>query len=165
LTAGDPWDSLTGLAPGFSFRETMSGSYWLLSAPTDERALTFKIEVRAGDVRRFVRDRTWRITGTVDAEGLATRRPLEGTLQFKLLDERRLPYRFTFVGDDGATYELSGQKEWSVLSPVDSMTLLPASLYDSGGKELARAKLRFDWRSDIGRFMKSFRVHLFARGT
>jgi len=143
----------------------MSGSYWRLSAPTDERALSFTIEVRAGDVRRFVRDRTWRITGTVDAEGLATRQPLDGTLQFKLIDERRLPYRFTFVGDDGTGYELSGQKEWSVLSPVDSMTLLPATLYDAGGAELARARLRFDWRSDIGRFMKSFRLHLFSRGT
>ena len=159
------WASLTTLAPGFSFRETMSGSYWRLSAPTDERALSFTIEARAANVRRFARDRTWRITGTVDAEGLATHRPLEGTLQFKLLDERRLPYRFTFVGDDGAGYELSGQKEWSALSPVDSMTLLPATLYDAGGKELARATLRFDWRSDIGRWMKSFRVHLFARDT
>lgn len=142
----------------------MRGSYWRLSAPTDERALSFTIEVRAGDVRRFVRDRTWRITGTVDADGLATRQPLDGTLQFKLLDERRLPYRFTFVGDDGAGYELSGQKEWSALSPVDSMTLLPATLYDAGGRELARVRLRFDWQSDLGRFVKSFRIHLFSRG-
>lgn len=150
---------------GFSFRETMRGRFWWLDAPTDERALAFTIEARAGDVRRFTRDRTWRITGTIDADGLATGRPLEGTLAFKLLDERRLPYRFAFVGDDGAAYEMSGQKEWSVLSPVASMTVLPASIYDSRGLELARATLRFDWRSDLGRWMKSFRVHLFSRGT
>jgi hypothetical protein len=151
--------------PGFSFRETMSGSYWLLDAPTDERAITFTIEARAADVRRFLRDRIWKVTGNVDAEGLATSRPLEGTLTFKLLDERRLPYRFTFTGDDGAAYELSGQKEWSGLSPILSLTLLPATLYDAGGRELGRATLRFDWRSDFGRWLKSFRWHLFDRAT
>ena len=154
-----------GVFAGFSFRETMSGSFWWLDAPTDERALTFTIEARAGDVGRFMRDRTWCLTGTIDADGLATARPLEGTLAFKLLDERRLPYRWSFVGDDGAGYEMSGQKEWSALSPVASMTVLPATLYDSQGLELARARLRFDWRSDLGRWMRSFRIHFFPRGT
>jgi hypothetical protein len=148
--------------PGFSFRETMSGSYWRLETPTDERALSFTIDARAKSIRRFARDKTWAITGTVDAEGLATRQPLEGTLVFRLLDERRLPYRFSFQGDDGERYELSGQKEWSGLAPVESMTLLPASLYDADGTELARATLRFDLRSDLAGWMKSFRLHLFS---
>jgi len=148
--------------PGFSFRETMSGSYWRLETPTDERAIAFTIDARAGDLRRFARDKTWRITGTVDAEGLATKQALEGTLAFRLLDERRLPYRFQFVGDDGKDYELSGQKEWSGLAPIESMTLLPASLYDADGAELARATLRFDLRSDLASWMKSFRIHLFS---
>lgn len=148
--------------PGFSFRETMSGSYWRLETPTDERALSFTIDARAKSIRRFARDKTWTITGTVDAEGLATGRPLEGTLAFRLLDERRLPYRFSFTGDDGKRYELSGQKEWSGLAPVESMTLLPASLYDADGGELARATLRFDLRSDLASWMKSFRIHLFS---
>jgi hypothetical protein len=150
------------VSPGFSFRETMSGSYWRLDAPTAERAIAFTIEARARDLRRFVLDKTWHITGTVDVEGLASAQALEGTLAFKLIDERRLPYRFTFVGDDGRGYELSGQKEWSGLAPVESMTLLPASLYDSGSEEIARATLRFDLRSDLGRWMKSFRLHLFS---
>jgi hypothetical protein len=148
--------------PGFSFRETMSGSYWRLETPTDERALSFTIDARAKSIRRFARDKTWTITGTVDAEGMATRQPLEGTLTFRLLDERRLPYRFSFTGDDGKRYELSGQKEWSGLAPVESMTLLPASLYDASGAELARATLRFDVRSDLGSWLKSFRIHLFS---
>jgi hypothetical protein len=140
----------------------MSGSYWRLDAPTEDLAIAFAIEARAKDLRRFARDRTWRITGTIDAEKLATARPLEGTLVFKLMGERRLPYRFTFVGDDGRGYELSGQKEYSGLSPIESLTLLPASLYDERGQELARATLRFDARSDLGRWLKSFRLHLFT---
>ena len=148
--------------PGFSFRETMSGSYWRLDAPTDEKAIAFRIEARAADLRRFARDKTWHITGTIDAEGLATARALDGTLVFKLVDERRLPYRFRFTGDDGRPYELSGQKEYSGLAPLESLTLLPASLYDEAGEEIARATLRFDARSDLGRWLKSFRLHLFA---
>jgi hypothetical protein len=148
--------------PGFSFRETMSGSYWRLDAPTDERAISFTLHARAHDIAEFARHKTWTIRGTIDAEGLATGRPLEGTLVFKLLEDRRLPYRFAFAGDDGARYELSGQKEWSGLSPIDSMTLLPASLYDDHGEEFSRATLRFDLRSDWARWMKSFRLHLFS---
>jgi len=148
--------------PGFSFRETMRGSYWLLDAPTDERAIDFTIQARADDVTRFARDKTWRIRGTLDAEGLATRSDAEGTLVFKLLDERRLPYRLRFRGDDGRFYELSGQKEWLGVAPLASMTTLPASLYDDAGEEIARATLRFDLRADWGRWMKSFRVHLFS---
>jgi hypothetical protein len=148
--------------PGFSFRETMSGGYWLLDAPTDERALEFTIEARAADVVRFARDKTWRVRGTIDAEGLASHREVEGTLAFKLLDERRLPYRLAFRGDDGRAYELSGQKEWMGIAPVTSMTTLPATLYDDRGDEIGRALLRFDWRTDLGQWLKSFRVHLFA---
>jgi hypothetical protein len=140
----------------------MSGNYWRLDAPTEERAISFTIEARADDVRRFARDKTWRITGTVDAEGLASAREIDGTLAFKLYGERRLPYRFTFVGDDGRGYEFSGQKEYSGISPIGSLTLLPASLYDAEGEELARAMLRFDVRSDLWRWLRSFRLHLFS---
>ena len=121
---------------GFSFRQTMSGSYWLLDAPADDRAIAFTIEAATPDVRAFVRDKTWRITGKIDAERLASSKPLEGTLAFKLLDERRVAYRFTFEGDDGRRYELSGQEEWSGMSPIHSLTLLPASVYDEHGEEI-----------------------------
>ena len=36
------------------------------------------------------------------------------------------------------------------------------SLYGPDGEEIARATLRFDYRSDLGRWMKSFRIHLFG---
>lgn len=148
--------------PGFSFRETMSGTYWRLDAPTEERAIAFTVEARAKSIRRFALDKTWSLTGSIDAEGLATARAVKGTLAFRLLDERRLPYRLAFTGDDGRSYELSGQKEWSGLSPIESLTTLPASLYGADGEEMARATLRFDVRSDLLVWLKSFRLHLFS---
>jgi hypothetical protein len=149
---------------GFSFRYRMSGSYWLLEEPAEERSIEVAVEAYVADVRRFLHDKTWRLRGTITAERIASERELQGTLVFKLIDERRLPCRFLFTGDDGRRYELSGQKEWSGLAPLESITLLPASLYDHLGKEIGRANLRFDWRADGTQWMKSFRLHLLERG-
>jgi hypothetical protein len=141
-----------------SFREKMTGNYWRLDEPTEERALTLAFEARAADVADFVRTRTWTLAGTIEAEGLAHGKALEGSIRFALLEERRVPYRFAFRGDDGRRYELSGQKEWTGLAPVASMTLLPATLLDERGEELARATLRFDLRADAFDWVKSFRL-------
>jgi hypothetical protein len=146
--------------PSLSFREKMSGSYWRLDAPADERALALTFEARILDLTAFVKTRTWTLSGTIDAEGLARDQALEGTLRFALVEERRIPYRFAFRGDDGRRYELSGQKEWTGLAPVASMTLLAATLIDDRGEELGRATLRFDLRTDGVEWLKSFRLRL-----
>jgi hypothetical protein len=138
----------------------MSGSYWLLDSPTDERALNVTFKASTRDLSEFVRKRTWLLEGTIEAERLASQREIEGTLIFALLDERRIPYRIAFRGDDGQRYELTGQKEWSGFAPVESMTLLPATLLDERGAELGRATLRFDLRADWADWMKSFRLRL-----
>ena len=99
----------------------MSGSYWLLDAPTDERAITLSFEAHAADVGEFLRTGHGAIAGTIDAEGLrASSRDRGNAALYPDPDERRLPYRFAFRGDDGCRYELSGQKEWTGLAPVSS---------------------------------------------
>jgi hypothetical protein len=142
---------------GISFREWLTGSYWTLAAPTDERALDVALEASPSGAAH---DLGWRLTGTVDAEHLATRQPLDGSVTLRLLDERRVPYRLAFTGDDGKRYELSGQKEWTALMPLDSLTLLSTGLYDEGGEEIGRATLRFDMRADWARWLRSLRVRL-----
>jgi hypothetical protein len=148
------------VVPGVSYRETLSGNYWRLDAPTDERAIAFTIDAYARSVVDLARSKTWQVKGTIDADHLASGKELTGTVSFKLLSERRVPYRLTFVGDDGHRYELSGQREWSGLSPVGSLTLLPACLYDEHGDEVGRAMLRFDLRADWASWMKSFRLRV-----
>lgn len=146
------------LVPGFRFRETMRGSYYRVDAPVEDRAIEIVLTVETTDLRRFARDKTWTVTGHIDAEGLATRRALDGTLEMRLFDERRLPYRCRFTGDDGAAYELRGQKELLPISPIDSLTVLPASIYDANGEEIARVVLRFDARNELRPFLRSFRL-------
>lgn len=145
---------------GFGFAETMRGNYYLLDSPTDERAIEFSIQVKVDGLRKFVKDQMARIKGVVRAEGLATESELEGTLGMKLASERRLPYDFTFKGDDGKQYRFRGQKDVMLIALADTMTTLPASIYDAAGKEIGRATVRFDMRSDLGRFVRSFRPRL-----
>jgi hypothetical protein len=149
--------------PGLSYRETLSGNYWRLDAPTDERAIAFTIDACARSVVELARSKTWQITGTIDADHLASGKELRGTVSFKLLSERRIPYRLTFVGDDGLRYELCGQREWSGLAPLESLTILQACLYEEGGDEVGRAMLRFDLRSDWTSWLKSFRLRFGKR--
>jgi hypothetical protein len=142
---------------GFSFHETMSGTYHLLAAPLDERAITFSAGARVAGLSRFMKDKMARLSGEITVEGFADRRPFEGTLALRLLDEQRLTYSFSFVGNDGQSYRFHGQKDVMLIALVDTMTTLPASLYDASGKEVGRAVLRFDIRGDLGTFVRSFR--------
>ena len=142
---------------GFFFRETMRGNFFLLGNPLEERALEFTLKVETTKLRRFLRDRTCSISGEVIAEGIAKSAKLDGTLAFR---ERRLPYDFSFVGDDGKTYRFRGQKDWNWFAPAHSMSTLPASILDDSGAEIGRAIVRFDLRGDTASFVKSFRLQL-----
>jgi hypothetical protein len=130
----------------------------MLDSPVDERAIAFTMEAVATDVRGFVRHKTLRITGTIDAERIASDKPLEGTVAFGRLGERRISYRFAFQSEDGSRLELAGQEEWNGFSPIESLTLLPASLYDDRDEEIARGMLRFDLASDWASWIRSFRM-------
>lgn len=150
------------LALGFSFEERMSGSYHLLASQLDERAIAFTLTARVAGARQFLRDKLARIQGEVNVEGFADASPLAGTLALKLLDERRLTYDFTFPANDGKTYRFHGQKDVTLIALIDTMTTLPASLYDAAGREVARAVLRFDTRGELATFLRSWRMRLGA---
>lgn len=145
---------------GFRFEETMRGSFYLLSKPEDERAIEFSIEARVDNLRRFARDLNARIQGVVTLEGICKHANLDGTLGIKLVRESRLPYDFSFTGEDGKKYRLRGEKNFTPLGIVQSLTTLPASLYDADDIEIGRATLRFDLRSDWRKFLLSFRPRL-----
>lgn len=152
------------MSAGFRFEETMRGSYYLLDKPQDERAIEFSIEARVDNLRRFARDLTARIRGVVTLEGLCKHANLDGTLGLKLLRENRLPYDFTFTADDGKKYRVRGEKNVVVLGLMESLTTLPASLYDDAEEEIGRAVVRFDLRSDWRKFLFSFRPRLSVGG-
>lgn len=152
------------MSAGFRFEETMRGSYYLLKKPQEERAIEFSIEARVDNLRRFARDLTARIRGVVTLEGLCKHANLDGTLGLKLLKENRLPYDFSFTAEDGKKYRVRGEKNVVVLGLMESLTTLPASLYDDTEEEIGRAIVRFDLRSDWRKFLFSFRPRLSVGG-
>jgi hypothetical protein len=146
---------------GFQLAEALSGSYYRLDEPLYDHALRVTLRLDVNGMRQFLRDRRVTAGGTIFAEGLAARAPegvaLYGTLTMRLFDQRRIPYDLAFEGDDQRTYRLRGQRDFFVHDAVDSLTILPASLYDDAGLEVGRALLRFDPKTALGPLVKSFR--------
>ncbi len=142
---------------GFSFHETMSGSYRLDASPDRERAITFTVGARVDDVGKFIRDRVAKIQGAIEMEGLASHRAARGTMLMDPILGRTVGYELSFMDDDGKRYRLSGRKSVQFLKFLQTMTYLPAEIFDEKGERVGEAVLRFDVRSDLGRFLRSFR--------
>ncbi len=146
---------------GFEMKESFSGSYYRLDEPLRDHAMRISLRLDVDGMRRFLRERKVVAVGTIFAEQLAERAPngvpLQGTLTMKLFDEKRIPYDLTFEGDDGRTWRLRGQRDFFVHDAVDSLTILPASLYDDAGIESGRALLRFDPKTELPALVRSFR--------
>lgn len=141
---------------GMSFGATLRGSYYLFSAPVDERVVRVDFTLRLPLARRLLLGRTADVTGTISVEELCDSRPLSGTLRL-LLDENRVPFDLVTTTDAGRTLRLRGQGDFVVTDAVGSLTSVPASMYDATGEEIGRATLRFDWRGDLARTLKSIR--------
>jgi hypothetical protein len=145
---------------GFELREAFAGTYYLLDDPMRDWSIALELHLGVDGLRRFARDRRIDARGTIVAERLAASgRPLEGAATMKLFDERRVPYDLAFEGDDGRFYRLRGQRDFFV-HDARSLAVLPASIYDEGGSEIARADLRFDARTELPTIVKSFRPRL-----
>jgi hypothetical protein len=139
---------------GFGFEETMSGTW---TRDGVERPFSFTVRIRSGRLRDFRRHQRAEMEGTVDASGLATGRPLQGTLLMQPFLGRVLRYEFDFTGDDGQPYRFAGQKDIRWLSPVRTWTELPGDVTDGAGKVVGRALTRFDLKRDGLSFMRSWR--------
>ncbi len=150
---------------GFELRESFSGSFYRLDDPMRDRAVQMSLRWGVDGLRRFVRERRVAVQGRIFVEGIAERDgetgvPLAGVVVMRLFDEKRLPYDLGFDADDGTTWRLRGQRDFFVHDAVDSLTMLPASLYDGAGQEAARAMLRFDPKTELPALVKSFRPRM-----
>jgi hypothetical protein len=142
---------------GFEFHETMSGSYRLDSSPDRERAISFTVGARVDDLGKFLRNRVAQIQGAIEVEGLASHRAARGTMLMDPILGRTVGYELSFTNDEGARYRLSGRKSVEFLRFLQTMTYLPAEIFDERGERVGEATLRFDVRSDLYRFLRSFR--------
>ena len=157
------------MAFGFELSESLSGSWYRLDDPTTDRAIRYTLKLGVAGLRRFMKERKLEAKGTIFIEGLAEGdgdegRPLFGSIVWRLIDEKRVPYDLELQGDDGKHYRLRGQRDFFLHDAVDSLTILPASIYDESGEEIGRATLRFDPRTELPSTLKSIRPRLFVKG-
>ncbi len=140
------------------FRETMAGSFHLLTSPGDERPLAFTIRALSRRLLSFVRVPLAEVEGELHAEGFADHVPVRGLLGLDLLRDGTLKYDLEFPGNDGQGYRFKGHKTVAIRRLMATMTELPASLLDGAGRPVGEAFVRFDAQRDLARFLRSWRL-------
>jgi hypothetical protein len=144
---------------GFEFAETMEGSYARVELPDERRPLSFAAHVQAPSIRDYLRTGHAAITGTLDAEGFATRVPITGTMLLRPFTQGRIGYALEFVADDGRAYVLRGEKHIRLTALVRTFTELHAEIRDAASDRLvATSDIRFDLQSQLWRFVRSWRL-------
>jgi len=143
---------------GFGFEERMSGHYTLSAAPADEKPFDFTMSARATSLVAFLKKPVARLEGEANLVGFADHQPAYGTMLLDLIAGRRIGYDFEFRGNDGQTYRFRGQKDVAIGRLTETMSTLPAALYDGSGARIGEALLRFDYSSDLFRFLRSWRL-------
>ncbi|WP_433468818.1 hypothetical protein [Spirillospora sp. CA-128828] len=138
------------------FREVMEGSLRLAG---EERARPMRLELAAElpGVLHPLADVEGDLTGRVHVPGWADDPAAAGRLRVAPIAARRIRYTLGFTADDGRRLRLDGWKTVSPRRPVRSMTFLPVTVTDADGTVAGEARLRFDLRRDLGRFLGGFR--------
>lgn len=140
---------------GVSFSQTLSGTFHRLSDPGEERPLQLKL--RGFFPLRRALSRVADIEGTVDAEGLATRRRVVGTLAFRIVQGGRLIYELRFDGDDGRERRFQGETELMLQRPKRSLERVFGRIFDDDAEE-ARVILHDPLEESIPRIVRSLRT-------
>jgi hypothetical protein len=144
---------------GVRCREILHGGFYLLSDPVDERPADLFLDVDIPDVTNVARSRLARLRGTIRLEGFADDPRAAGKLIVNR-EQRRLAYDLRFGALDGTRHRFWGYRQLELLDPIDSATLIRASLYDGDAHEIGRAMLRFDLRGGWKALLRSFRVRV-----
>ena len=139
---------------GFKFQETMSGSITL--ERDGERQAKFSLTAEAREIQEFARDNICRVKGVISVEGIASERPVEGTIEVAFWPpKRKMVYDLSWTGDDGQKYRICGIKRIGYLNFITTMTTLHTSLY-RGEELIGKGKIYFP-RTDIPKLILSFR--------
>lgn len=143
------------------FDEVMSGT---VRIGGEERPMRLELHVDLPEPLRPWGDTEGVLTGRVHVPGWADDPHAAGTLRVAPIAARRIRYRLEFRARDGRALLLDGWKSVRYRRPLHSMTRLPATVTDAGGAVVAEARLRFDARRDLLRFLAGFRLPRAAAG-
>ncbi len=144
---------------GFTYEEEMLGELSFIEKPLELRRVELKFRVVVESALKLSTERTARIEGIIDIEGLADTRPIEGSVTWRI-EERRIPYVFSFTTDDGRVFTFRAQKDFSVFRVDEFVKHLEGTIYGDGPVEVARVYLRRPFVRALGDMAKSFHVKI-----
>lgn len=142
---------------GFQFSEMMQGTVVWDAEPGIKHPFSFEVTAEADSTRAHLRDGKAALRGVVHAPPLAASGDAEGVITIRPLGQRIIRYELSFLGDDGRTYEVVGQKDIRLSAPVHSFTYLPAEILDDAHRRIGTCETHFDAKRDGWRFLRSFR--------
>jgi hypothetical protein len=142
---------------GFQFAETMQGTVEWDAHPGVQHPFSFEVTAEAESTRAHLRDGKATLRGVVHAPPLAASGEAEGVITIRPLGQRIIRYELSFLGDDGRTYQVIGQKDIRLRAPVHSFTYLPAEIVDDAHRRVGTCEARFDHKRDGWSFLRSFR--------
>ncbi|MEV4008403.1 hypothetical protein [Actinomadura sp. NPDC049753] len=138
------------------FAEVMEGSLRLAGEDRD-RPMRLELTADLPGVLRPWGDAEGALTGRVRVPGWADDPAASGRLRVAPMAARRIRYTLGFTAGDGRRLRLDGWKTVSPRRPVRSMTFLPLTVTGEDGAVVGEARLRFDLRRDLARFLGGFR--------
>lgn len=142
---------------GFQFAETMAGTVEWDAEPGVRHPFRFEVTAQADSTRAHLRDGKAMLRGIVHAPPRAESADAEGVITIRPLGQRIIRYELTFVGDDGKTYELVGQKDIRWRSPLRTFSQLPAEILDEEHRRVGTCQTTFDLKHHWWSFVRSFR--------
>ena len=142
---------------GFTFAETMAGTFEMDAQPGVRRPFKFEVTAHAESARKHFSDGKAQLRGVVHAPPLAEAADAEGVITIRPIGQRIIRYELSFIGDDGKQYELVGQKDISWRAPLKTFTELPAEILDEEHRRIATCQTSFDVKNDLWTFLRSFR--------
>ena len=142
---------------GFEFAETMSGTIEWDNEPGKKRPFKFEISAHAESTRAHLVDGKVEVRGILTAPPRANGVDCVGTMTIRPIGQRIIRYELEFTADDGAHYELVGQKDIKLLSLRRSLTYLPADILDDQHRRVAFCETTFDVRNDLWSFLRSWK--------
>lgn len=141
---------------GFQFAEEMSGSIEWDAEPGVTHPFKFAVTIVAESTLQHLKDGRAAVHGTITAPPRADAVPVEGLIIIRPIGQKVIRYELSFVGDDGKTYELVGQKDILYRHMSRTMRYLPADILDEDHRRVATCKVHFDPK-DTWSFVRSFR--------
>lgn len=131
------------------FRQELVGGYRAAGAERDT-PLTVVMQARRPRLLSGKMD----VHGHIEAPGLAKHAPLTGQVELGIGLKQLGRYDLSFRADDGRPLRLRGARRFSWKNPIQASSVVDAEIVDPGGKVIARAELRLDYRQVLGRWLR-----------